>query len=195
MTQSALILLDLQNGIFDMIQDDTSDYFTRVSQTSKAARAANIPIIYVKTSFRSHHPEISPRNKSFSQIASFGGFVDGNASVQISAKVAPLEQDIIVTKKRVSAFSGSDLACVLSGLDVKKLVLAGVATSGAVLSTVRQAADLDYDITVVEDLCLDRDEEVHRVLVEKVFPRQARVIKSEEWVKDIGSSEKKTEGN
>ena len=52
----------------------------------------------------------------------------------------------------------------------------GIATSGVVLSTVRWAADLDYSLVVVEDCCADSDEEVHRVLMQKVFPRQARVI-------------------
>jgi nicotinamidase-related amidase len=68
---------------------------------------------------------------------------------------------------------------------VDTLVLAGVATSGAVLSTLRQAADLDFKLTVLEDLCLDTDEEVHRVLVEKVFKRQATVISSEEWIEKL----------
>ena len=45
-----------------------------------------------------------------------------------------------------------------------------------------EAADFDYRITVLADLCLDADEEVHRVLTEKVFPRQATVIDSTQWL-------------
>jgi nicotinamidase-related amidase len=60
-------------------------------------------------------------------------------------------------------------------------VLAGIATSGVVLSTVRQAADMDYRLTVLSDGCLDADPEVHRVLTEKVFPRQAEVSTVAEW--------------
>ena len=64
-----------------------------------------------------------------------------------------------------------------SGIDT--LVLTGLATSGVVLSTVRHAADADYRLVVVEDCCGDRDPEVHRVLTEKVFPRQATVTTAE----------------
>jgi nicotinamidase-related amidase len=64
---------------------------------------------------------------------------------------------------------------------VTSLALGGIATSGVVLSTVREAADRDYEITVLEDLCLDADDEVHRVLTEKVFPRQADVTSSPNW--------------
>ena len=61
------------------------------------------------------------------------------------------------------------------------LVLTGIATSGVVLSTLRQAADLDYRLVVLSDGCLDADPEVHRVLTEKVFPRQAEVHTVAEW--------------
>ena len=64
---------------------------------------------------------------------------------------------------------------------IDHLVLAGIATSGVVLSTLRQAADLDYRLTVLADGCLDADPEVHRVLTEKVFPRQAGVAGIADW--------------
>ena len=44
------------------------------------------------------------------------------------------------------------------------------------LSTLRHAADADYECIVVKDACADADAEVHRVLTEKVFPRQATLI-------------------
>jgi nicotinamidase-related amidase len=64
---------------------------------------------------------------------------------------------------------------ILRAKKIDTLVLAGVATSGVVLSTTRHAADADYRIVIAGDACADRDDEVHRVLVEKVFPRQATV--------------------
>jgi nicotinamidase-related amidase len=65
-------------------------------------------------------------------------------------------------------------------------VLTGIATSGVVLSTLRQAADLDYRLIVLADACLDADPEVHRVLTEKVFPRQAEVRTVAEWTAGPG---------
>jgi nicotinamidase-related amidase len=87
----------------------------------------------------------------------------------------------VVTKRRVSAFTGSDLDVVLRGLGAGTLVLTGIATSGVVLSTLRQAADLDCGLTVLADACLDADPEVHRVLTGKVFPRQAEVSTVAQW--------------
>jgi nicotinamidase-related amidase len=87
----------------------------------------------------------------------------------------------VVLKKRVSAFTGSDLDLVLRSRGITDLVLAGLATSGVVLSTLREAADRDYRLTVLADACADRDDEVHRVLLGKVFPRQAEVLTVADW--------------
>ena len=110
----------------------------------------------------------------------------------------------MVTKRRVDAFATTDLETVLKARDVTTLVLLGIATSGVVLSTVRWAADADYDMVVlstvrwaadadydmvvVADCCADADEEVHRLLIEKVFPRQATVVDSADLLRALGSS-------
>ncbi|KAK7748252.1 hypothetical protein SLS62_008804 [Diatrype stigma] len=186
MKKTALILLDFQNGILDShFQDQKADYLSRASTTINKARQVGIHIIHVKTSFRPGHPDISKRNRMLAQVVANGVFVEGDATVAIAQEVTPAEHDIVVTKRRVSAFSGSDLDIVLRSLEVDTLILAGVATSGAVLSTACQAADLDFHLIILGDLCLDPDDEVHRVLVEKVFPRQGRTLSVEEWLKEI----------
>ena len=90
-------------------------------------------------------------------------------------------------KKRVSAFTGSDLEVVLRSLEVGSLVLTGIATSGVVLSTLRQAADLDYELTVMRDGCADGDDEVHRVLLDTVFSRQATVLDVDDWTATLAT--------
>jgi nicotinamidase-related amidase len=94
---------------------------------------------------------------------------------------------VVVTKRRVSAFTGSDLEVVLRSQEIGKLVLAGISTSGVVLSTLREAADKDYELVVLSDCCADGDPEVHRVLLEKVFPRQAEVLDAESWARTVSA--------
>ncbi|WP_432991543.1 cysteine hydrolase family protein [Dactylosporangium sp. CA-233914] len=88
---------------------------------------------------------------------------------------------VMDVQRRVSAFAGSDLDLLPRSRGVEHLVLTGIATSGVVLSTLRQAADLDYGLTVLADGCLDNDEEVHRMLTRKIFPRQADVVAVAGW--------------
>ncbi len=56
-----------------------------------------------------------------------------------------------------------------------------------VLSTVRYAADLDYQLVVVEDCCSDQDPEVHDFLTQRIFPRQAEVVTSEDVIRALES--------
>jgi len=92
-----------------------------------------------------------------------------------------------MTKKRISAFCGTDLDVVLRGLGIETMVLAGISTSGAVLSTMREAYDRDFKIIVLRDLCMDFDEEVHRVVMEKIFENHAEVVESEEWLRGLAA--------
>jgi nicotinamidase-related amidase len=102
--------------------------------------------------------------------------------------VTPLPTEPVIVKRRVSAFYGTDLQVVLSGLGVKSLIVMGLSTSGAILSTVRWAADADYVMTVVEDGCMDTDETVHRVLMTSVLPRQAWVMTAEQVIEQLKRS-------
>jgi nicotinamidase-related amidase len=138
-------------------------------------------VIYVTAAFRAGYPEISPRNKTFAAITGTGRLTDADPATSVHPAIAPAPGEVIVTKRRVSAFAGSDLEVVLRAAGTTTLVLAGIATSGVVLSTLRQAADLDYQIIVLEDGCLDADPEVHAVLTQKVFPRQADVTTIAAW--------------
>jgi nicotinamidase-related amidase len=175
MSGTALLVMDVQEGIVSRYPDP--EYLPRLRRAIGAARERELPVIYVVVGFRPGFPEISPRNKVFSGVASRLG----TQSNEIHPDVAPAPGDIVVTKRRVSAFAGSDLELVLRARAIDHLVLTGIATSGVVLSTLRQAADLDFELTVLADCCLDSDPEVHRVLTEKVFPRQAEVCSLAAW--------------
>jgi nicotinamidase-related amidase len=185
MTKPALLLLDLQSGILEQCNSNTLSYIDQIFNTTTAARSTGMPVIYVRTCFRPGHPELLSHNLSTARIASGGGYLENDLSVDFPQAIAPQQNDIVVTKRRVSAFVGSDLEVVLRGLGVDALIICGVSTTGAVLSTVRQAADMDFRLTVLSDLCMDNKPEAHRVLLEQVFPRQGRVVKAAEWVAEV----------
>jgi nicotinamidase-related amidase len=180
MTQMALVIMDVQQGIVERYGHDDG-YLGRLATAIAAARSAGVTVIYVTVAFRPGYPEVSERNKSFAAIAGTGRFTQADPGVQIPAIIAPVPGEVTVTKRRVSAFTGSDLEVLLRARGTGHLVLAGIATSGVVLSTLRQAADLDYQLTVLADGCLDPDPEVHQVLLGKVFPRQAEVTTIAGW--------------
>ena len=187
MSPTALLIMDVQQDIVERFASDDG-YLGRLAAAIAAARGAGIAVTYVTVGFRAGYPEVSERNKSFSAIAGTGRFTDGDPGARIPAVVAPAPGEVTVTKRRVSAFAGSDLEVLLRARGTSHLVLAGIATSGVVLSTLRQAADLDYRLTVLADGCLDRDPEVHQVLLHKVFPRQAEVASIADWAASLAGA-------
>jgi nicotinamidase-related amidase len=183
---SALLVMDFQTAVVEMVPSDKDVLLSRTARLVEAARKAGMRVIYVVVAFRAGYPEVSPRNQSFAPIRESGRFIEGSAGTEVHPTVSPRPGDVVVTKHRVSAFAGTDLDVVLRANGIETLVLAGIATSGVVLSTLRHAADADYRTLVVEDCCADRDAEVHRVLTEKVFARQATVTVSEAVVAALG---------
>jgi len=180
MANSALLVMDLQVGLVDRFPDSAS-LLDRLRLAIDTARNRDIPVIFVRVGFRPGTPEVSPRNKSFSAVAALGGHGESDPATQIHPALGARPEDPIVVKRRVSAFTGSDLEVLLRSLGVDHLVLSGIATSGVVLSTIREAADRDYQLTVLRDGCADADEEVHRVLLDKVFARHADVVTIADW--------------
>ncbi|GLA19104.1 hypothetical protein AnigIFM62618_006767 [Aspergillus niger] len=180
----ALLLLDVQNGVVNRLEN-TTQYLQTLSSVAQAARNAQINIIHVVTAFRPGYPECHPRNPNVGRVKEMGAFLTHDESTQVHPAVSRREEEPIVTKHRVSAFTGTELDLILRSKGITEMVVGGLITSGAVLSTVRAAADLDYNVTVLEDVCMDRDPEVHGVLMEKVFTRQGRVVSSKEWVDEI----------
>ena len=179
---TALLVMDMQVGIVAMLPDATA-LIGKVVQAIAHAREQKIPVIYVVVGFRKGAPEVSMNNKGFG-----GGkerFAKANMEefMAVHPALTPQEGEVTVIKRRVSAFTGSDLEVILRAYGVQHLVLSGLSTSGVVLSTVREAADKDFRLTVLADCCGDGDEETHRVLTTKVFPRQADVMNLDEWSK------------
>lgn len=181
---AALLLMDFQSGIVEQL--GSVEVVANARRALDAARRHRVPVVFVRVAFREGAPEASPRNKAFSALADRGGMGVDSSATQVVAALEPLAAEIVVLKRRVSAFTGSDLEVVLRAADIDHMVLTGIATSGVVLSTLREAADRDFRLTVLRDACADRDDEVHRVLTEKVFPRQAEVVTVDEWVSDLG---------
>lgn len=181
---TALLLMDFQNGIAG--RPGFEPTVEAAARALAAARDHGIPVIFVRVAFRPGYPEVAASNLAFSRAAGAGDTMHlDNPATQITDSLAPRDGELVVVKKRVSAFAGSDLEVLLRGLGADELVLGGIATSGVVLSTVRQAADLDFRLTVLADACGDADPEVHRVLTEKVFPRQAAVTHVDDWAASI----------
>ena len=179
---TALIVGDIQRGI-------TGAYpFARqvlpsLTELLPRARAAGILVIFVRIAFRPNRADVPAGNALISTFFDAGDlFHEGADGTRIDLPVAP--EDIVVLKRRASAFAGTDLEIVLRARDVDTIAIAGVATSAMVAATCYDAADRGYRITVLRDGCADSDSAVHDLFMDKVFPsRGVNVVPCAEWLR------------
>jgi len=178
--RTALLVLDYQAGIVGMLAD-AEPLLARAAKALEAARAARLKILHVGVEFRPSYPEVAPRNVLLSQrIAQSERFLSSSPETAKLPAVAPRKNEIVLSKRRISAFTGTELELILRSLEIDTLIVFGVVTSSTVLSTVRHAFDADYRLLVVGDCCADPDPALHAVLIEKVLARQARITSAEE---------------
>jgi nicotinamidase-related amidase len=175
--RAALLVMDYQAGIIAQIQNGDA-LLGLAERAVGTARRRGAHVGYVRVAFTDAEFRAVPQsNKGFSSLKSSGRTFGADDPVTaIDRRIAPQDGDISVRKIRVGAFSTTDLHEQLQQRGVDTLILAGISTSGVVLSTIRDAADRDYRLFVLCDACADPQPDVHALLMEKVFPRQADVI-------------------
>ena len=159
----------------------------KTQELQKVARDAGIMVCYSATVFRPGYPEISDRNKTFSQRKASGQPAVSDPVQVIHEAVRPIEGEVVGGKHRVNAMFGTDLEMALRANNIETVVMLGYATSGVVLSTTRYAADADFRLIIVEDCCSDQDPEVHDFLTRRIFPRQADVVSAADVIQALSA--------
>ena len=179
---TALLAMDCQAGIVSQYVKSPDDFLGRAAKVLGAGRRAGVPVIHIRVGFRPGLPEIGERNKLFAAVKASPQYqkLFESPAGDIHPALGPDPGDIVVTKHRVSAFTGTDLEMILRAKDIRTLVLFGIATSGVVLSTLLEASDADFDPVVIADCCADMSAELHDALITHLFPRRGTVVTADE---------------
>jgi nicotinamidase-related amidase len=161
--KTAVLIMDYQKRQLSSFSNEfQNEIIARANKVLAKARHEGVPVVYVEVQRGERTPE-----------------------TEIHPAITPKSGEMVLTKRRTGPFSTTNLDEVLKKQGIEMLVLMGIRTSGCVLTTVRWAADIDYKLIVLSDCCADPDAEVHRVLMEKMFPGQASVITSEEFLQVV----------
>jgi nicotinamidase-related amidase len=174
--RTALLVMDFQQGVLQRMPG-LEPLVGRVRRAIADVRDHGGTIGYVRVAFTEEDWAAVPAaNPIFAQVAQNRMMHHEDPATAIHDSLAPQPGDIVVRKTRVGAMSTTDLDRQLRDRGIDTLVLAGISTSGVVLSTVIEAADRDYRLYVLSDGTEDLDEQTRDVLLGKVFPRRAQVI-------------------
>lgn len=183
--REALLLMDFQRYPVEQVEGSGAAV-AAATEALLAARSAGIPVVHVRVAFRPGHPEIPDRIHAFDGLLGTDVFSEDNPHTAFA--IEPAAGEVVVTKRFYSAFGHSDLDIVLRAAGVERVTMAGLATSGVVLSTVRDALERGYRTTVLADACADPDPEVHRVLMEKIIAGNADIVSAREWVRSLAAA-------
>jgi nicotinamidase-related amidase len=168
-----------------LYKGDQAAFLARAAGVLNYARASHITVIHVKVGFRPGLPEVGSENQLFGAIKASPQLKNcfRNPWATLTPALAPVQNEIVITKHRVSAFTSTDLAMILRVNNLDTLVLFGIATSGVVLSTLLEACDADFRLAVIKDGCADLDADLHGTLMEKLFPSRATVLSAAGFLK------------
>lgn len=172
----ALLLLDFQYGVLDTVRN-SADVLSRAEVALCWARQQRVQVAHVRVAFTEEDfARVPAHNKALRQVVESRRFADGSREAAIHSRVAPQGRELVVRKTRFGAFSTTQLHRLLQELGIDTLILAGISTSGVVLSTVRDALDRDYEIYVLADSIADHDPQLHDALVERLLRQSVNVI-------------------
>ena len=144
MSDTALLIIDIQNDYFPggaMALEGAEAAGAKAGAALAACRARKLPVFHVR------HLSVRPG-------ATF--FLPGTKGAEIHVSVAPAAGEPVIEKNFPNSFRATDLKERLDKAGIKSLVVAGMMTQMCVDSSVRQAADLGYQVTLLADACATR---------------------------------------
>lgn len=98
----------------------------------------------------------------------------------IVEQLAPAEDEIVIQKRRPSAFFGTNLVDMLIFNRIDTVFLAGLTTSGCVRATAVDAFSYNYRVVIPEECVGDRSQISHKVALMDIHMKYGNVLKLEE---------------
>jgi nicotinamidase-related amidase len=143
------------------------------------ARAANLPIGFVRVGFSPDYRECPTHSPIFSGARKNGVFKLGTWGTQTHPELGQQAGDFDIVKHRVSPFYGTNLEVILRTHGVRRIYCSGISTNAVVQAAVREGHDRDYEMVVLEDACCGLSTEEHEGAI-KSFQRFCKLSSSTE---------------
>jgi len=187
--ETALLVIDIQNTYLEPKDDPAENarwqpFFDRMTGTvipnTRAlqdwARARGIEVVHARIACLKQ----DGRDRSLSQKKPGFNYLllpKDRQDSQIVDAVAPLDDEIVVTKTTDSALTGTNLRMLLHNMGIRNVIVAGIFTDQCVSSSVRSLADESFNVVLVEDCCAAATEALHRHELEVINMIYCHVVR------------------
>jgi len=155
--------------------------FPNVRKLQKAFRDHNLEVIHIRIqSLTRNGRDRSNGHKNLGLLAP-----PGSKEAEFIEEVAPKGDEIIINKTSSGVFTSSNLFYVLKNLEIDSLWITGVYTEECVSTTVRDASDLGFFVTLIEDGCTSVTPERHDFTIATLKDRYTRILTADAAVAEL----------
>ncbi len=171
--RSALVIMHYQVDVFAILfGEQPSPLLDTCNALIRRWRATGRPVLFPNFFLGEEYERVSPNNRLISSIVPTGRF--RNALPMKGLAFEP--DDMFYACPRASVFYGTTLDADLRTRGISTLVMAGISSTGVVLSSITWASDADYDVRLVRDCCYDPDHDAHEALFRTGFGGRVQVV-------------------
>lgn len=171
MGTSIYLVLDMEN---DLVHSDGPNGKAAYGEQSRArriventrqaldkARAAKVPIGFVRVGFSPDYRECPVNSPIFSNARKNGIFKLGEWGTRVHPDLGQQPGDFDIVKHRVSPFHGTTLDLILHTHGIRRIYCSGISTNAVVQAALREGHDRDYEMVLLEDCCCALSTEEH----------------------------------
>lgn len=196
----ALIIIDVTyafTGEGEAIEESLRKYplscgaesWPAIRQTQRlltAARKAGLPVFYTLTEYRSDKADAGGWTGKHLN-ATHSSMLEGSKGGQIVEELRPAAGEVVISKKKPSAFFGTPIVSYLIDRNIDTVIITGCTTSGCVRASVVDAFSYNYRIVVPEDCVFDRGQASHAINLFDMHQKYADVIPADEAISHLST--------
>ena len=167
--RTALLVIDVQNGEYNekliKAEPQHAYFWDRLGKSVipngqkllAACRGAGVEVLFTTVECYT----LDGRDRSLDYKVSGIFFAKGSREAQVLDELKPQPNEIVIPKMSSSVFVSTNIDYVLRNLGIEYLMVMGLLTDQCVESAVRDACDLGFLVTLIEDACATKTQERH----------------------------------
>ncbi len=163
MESTAIIIVDmLKDNVYSQshagIGPQARELIPGIQRLLAAGREKGMPVIFANDAFL-------PDDFIFSGTGVKPHAIMGTEGAHVISEFGPEESDIILEKRRFSAFMGTNLDSLLKEMEIETIAVAGIGTPVCVLTTALDGIAHDFKVVMIEDCCAALRPEDHQSII------------------------------
>lgn len=186
--RSCLLIIDMEYGFLDknsaLYVKNGTKIVRNIKKILENFRKKNLPIIFIKREHRKSGVDIDKtRIKIFNKNS--GLILENDKSSEIIKELKPIKNELLVIKRRWSAFFGTELEILLKRLKIENLIVTGVQTPNCIRATVYDALSLDYNVIVISDATASSSQKIQKYNLSDMENIGVKLLNTEEIINII----------